>query len=76
MAAAVLEVSSEYPSEPALKTLGPQDVFTYCDNYLSWSPWGSNFTCIESQFCYTEFITVQFPASLYPTNMIIVEVHV
>ena len=73
-ASEVLEFSSEYPGEPAVGILGPQEVFTYGDDPRAWSTLGNNFTCIGEQFCYTEFITVKFPAKLYISEMVIVEV--
>eukprot|EP00906_Rhabdomonas_costata_P031913 RCo045016 len=72
-ASGVLEFSSEYSSEPATGILGPQDVFIYGDDARAWSTLGNNFTCKENQFCYTEFITVTFPAKLYISEMVIVE---
>eukprot|EP00906_Rhabdomonas_costata_P037285 RCo052450 len=73
-ASAVLEFSSEYPSEPATGILGPQEVFTYGDDPRAWSTWANNFTCLDSQFCYTEFITVKFDYKLYPTTMALAEI--
>eukprot|EP00906_Rhabdomonas_costata_P037284 RCo052448 len=72
-ASVVVDFSSEYPSEPATGILGPQEVFTYGDDPRAWSTLGNNFTCRDSQFCYTEFIVLKFDYKLYPTNMVIAE---
>ena len=73
-ASEVLEFSSEYPAYPASGILGPQEVLVYGDDPRAWSSNAVNFTCIETQLCYTEFITLKFPAKLYVTRIIIVEV--
>eukprot|EP00906_Rhabdomonas_costata_P000936 RCo001342 len=76
-ASAVLAYSSQYFNPPDLYTvqqiLGPPTMTIYGDSGLSWSPMGNNFTSLDPQFTYTEFVTVQFPSKLYPEQMVIVE---